>query len=65
MRNLKILTGAVFTAALLTLSTTTASAQICASLFLTTQAEVDAVSCMTLFRKSGHLVSYAAQAPAP
>jgi hypothetical protein len=48
MRNLGILLGTVITGALLTLSTTTASAQVCASLNLTTQAEVDAVSCSSV-----------------
>ena len=48
MRSLRILLGAVFTAALLTLSTSTASAQVCASLILTTQAQVDAVNCSSV-----------------
>ena len=48
MRNLRILLAAVFTAALLTLSATTASAQVCSSLTLTTQAQVDVVNCSSV-----------------
>ena len=48
MRNLRIPFMTICTAALLSLSATTASAQVCASLNLTTQAQVDAVNCTSV-----------------
>lgn len=45
MRSLGTLLGTVFTGALMTLSTTAAWAQVCPSLTLTTQAQVDSISC--------------------